>query len=172
MGEGRRARETGDALCGRPSTLRDAPKGGPRGRQPVPWGPALCPQPQPPRTAAGSLSPPPRDRNPGTHPAGQPRTAAALRTPGAPRTPPIPARRKDARAGPSAGNQSDETQSTSRRTQPVPAIKGGKKNPSWRQTLVLYCSSKGKRGPQWRRGGTSPRKWRHQSGSGAGLGRR
>lgn len=102
-----------------------------------------------PRTAAGSLRPSqaqpfahgashprrhpaaspqqPRDRPSGTYPAGQPRTAAAVRTPGARPSPPIPARSKDARAGPSADNQLDQTQSTSRRTQPVPAIEGGKK---------------------------------------------
>lgn len=119
-----------------------------------------------PRTAAGSLRPSqaqpfahsashprrhpaaspqqPRDRPSGTYPAGQPRTAAAVRTPGARPSPPIPARSKDARAGPSADNQLDQTQSTSRRTQPVPAIEGGKKNSSWRQTLVLFRGSKGK----------------------------
>lgn len=122
---------------------RDAPKGRPRGQQLAACGPARH-NPSPTAPAVPGCTPQPLSSSPArgpqelTRPAGQPRTAVAFRTPGAPPSPPIPAPSQDARAGPSDDNQSDKTQSTSRRTQPVPAIEGGKKNSSWRQTLVLF----------------------------------
>lgn len=56
-------------------------------------------------------------------------------------SPPIPTRNEDAEAGRRAQNQSDQTQSTFRRTQLVPAFGKGEKKHGWRQTPVIFCGS-------------------------------
>lgn len=132
-----------------PDARQDARRRGPSPRRP---GRRSAASPRSPATGTQELTRP-------VGPAQQPLPG------GAPPSPPIPGRREDARAGSGADNQSCRTQSTSRRTQPVPAIEGGKKIPVGAKLWYSAAAQKGKgqAGTSGRGGGAVPRKLRHKA---------